>query len=100
MFRMECACAEKQRGRMLTRFLHDQAGRYPVEGVGDGLATASRHAAFSTFAYARFSDRTAGKLVPILYAVYRHSDRGVPLPSLSVFESMERGEEKLFQFDR
>lgn len=71
MFRMECACAEKQRGRMLTRFLHDQAGRYPVEGVGDGLATASRHAAFSTFAYARFSDRTAGKLVPILYAVYR-----------------------------
>lgn len=53
---------EKQRGRMLTRFLHD---RYPVEGVGDGLATASRHAAFSTFAYARFSDRTIGRLVPV-----------------------------------
>lgn len=45
---------------MLTRFLHD---RYPVEGAGDGLATASRHAAFSTFAYARFSE--TGKLVPI-----------------------------------
>lgn len=70
MFRMECACAEKQRGRMLTRFLHDQAGRYPVEGVGDGLATASRHAAFSTFAYARFSDLPANSC-RLFTAVYR-----------------------------
>lgn len=100
MFRMECACAEKQRGRMLTRFLHDQAGRYPVEGVGDGLATASRHAAFSTFAYARFSDRTAGKLVPTLYCCLSHSDRAALLlllvfcPSSSQWKGIGKKEEK------
>lgn len=57
-----------------------------MEGVGDGLATASRHAAFSTFAYARFSDRTTGKLVPILGGVYRlvHSSRGAVLVCLRV----------------
>lgn len=91
-------CGEKQRGRMLTRFLHD---RYPVEGAGDGLATASRHAAFSTFAYARFSETelpaNSSRFLSPLFMHFFSSRKEIYMDkrkmklSIDFFENVRRG---------